>query len=54
VIYAIDGTTIPNPANSKAPNFVITDFMMMGTCTPQGTPPTCSSGPPSSIIFAQQ
>ena len=54
VIYAIDGTTIPNPANSKAPNFVITDFMMMGTCTPQAPATTCSSGPPSSIIFAQQ
>jgi hypothetical protein len=54
VIYAIDGTTIPNPANPKAPNFVITDFMMMGTCTPQAPATTCSSGPPSSIIFAQQ
>jgi hypothetical protein len=54
VIYAIDATTVPNPGDSSLPNFAITDFMMMGTCTPQGTPPTCSSGPPSSIIFAQE
>lgn len=54
VIYAIDATTIPNPANAKFPNYAITDFMMMGTCTPQGSPPACSSGPPSPIIFAQE
>jgi hypothetical protein len=54
VIYAIDATTISNPANSKFPNYAITDFMMMGTCTPQGSPATCSSGPPSPIIFAQE
>ncbi|HEY6302454.1 MAG TPA: hypothetical protein VIX14_05255 [Terriglobales bacterium] len=54
VIYAIDATTVANPASPTLPNYVITDFMMMGTCTPQGTPATCSSGPPSSIIFAQQ
>ncbi len=53
VIYAINGTTIPNPANSKAPNFAITDFMMMGTCTPQAPATTCTASP-SSIIFAQQ
>ncbi len=47
VIYAINGTTI------KAPNFAITDFMMMGTCTPQAPATTCTA-PPSSIIFAQQ
>jgi hypothetical protein len=54
VIYAIDATTVANPGNPTIPNYVITDFMMMGTCTPQGAPATCSSGPPSSIIFAQQ
>ncbi len=45
VIYAID---------FDATNQVITDFMMMGTCTPQAPATTCSSGPASSIIFAQQ
>src|SRR5208282_1992946 len=54
VIYAIDATTITNPANAKFPNYAITDFMMMGTCTPQGSPPACSSGPPSPLIFAQE
>ncbi len=54
VIYAIDVATIPNPANPKSPDAVITDFMMMGTCTPQPPATTCSSGPASSIIFAQQ
>jgi hypothetical protein len=49
VIYAIDASAISGTTND-----VITDFMMMGTCTPQPPATTCSSGPPSSIIFAQQ
>ncbi|MGA9494277.1 MAG: hypothetical protein ACLP0H_02960 [Terriglobales bacterium] len=49
VIYAIDATAI-----AGSPNNVITDFMMMGTCTPQAPATTCSSGPASSIMFAQQ
>jgi len=49
VIYAIDASAV-----SGTKNDVITDFMMMGTCTPQPKATTCSSGPPSSIIFAQQ
>src|SRR6202158_5687849 len=44
VIYAIDATTVPNPAYSALPNYAITDFMMIGT----------TSGTPSSVIFAQQ
>ena len=48
-IYAIDATTVANPADSSIPNFAITDFMMIGTCAPQ----PCS-GTPGSIIFAQQ
>ena len=44
VIYAIDVATVPNPAYSAAPNYAITDFMMIGT----------TSGTPSAIIFAQQ
>lgn len=43
-IYAIDATTVPNPAYSALPNYAITDFMMIGT----------TSGTPSSVIFAQQ
>ena len=49
VIYAIDASAV-----SGTKNDVITDFMMMGTCTPQPPATTCSSGPPSSILFAQQ
>jgi hypothetical protein len=47
VIYAIDANSVPGS------NDVITDFMMMGTCTPPANS-TCSTGPPSTIIFAQQ
>jgi hypothetical protein len=49
VIYAIDASTAPGTSND-----VITDFFMMGSCAPQPPATTCSSGPPSSIIFAQQ
>ena len=48
-IYAIDATTVSNPADSSLPNFAVTDFMMIGTCAPQ----PCS-GTPGSVIFAQQ
>ncbi len=44
VIYAIDATIVPNPANTALPNTVITDFFTMGT----------TSGSPSALIFAQQ
>jgi hypothetical protein len=49
VIYAIDATTVPNPVNSSFPNYVVTDFMVMGSCSPL----PCS-GTPSAILFAQQ
>jgi len=45
VIYAID---IDKTTQS------VLDFMMMGTCTPVAPATTCTSGPPSSIMFAQQ
>jgi hypothetical protein len=44
VIYAIDVTSF------SAGNFAGTDFMMIGSCTPQ----PCTSGTPSPVIFAQQ
>jgi len=45
VIYAIDASAISGTGND-----VITDFMMMSTCAPQ----PCTSGTPSTIMFAQQ
>jgi len=45
VMYAIDASAISGTSSD-----VITDFMIMGTCSPQ----PCSTAPPSSIIFAQQ
>ncbi len=48
VIYAIDASTVSGTTND-----VVTDFMMIGSCTPQAPATTCS-GTPSTIIFAQQ
>jgi hypothetical protein len=44
VIYAIDVTSL------SGGNSAIADFMMIGSCSPQ----PCTSGTPSSVIFAQQ
>ncbi len=47
-IYAIDATS------RSGGNYAIEDFMIIGSCTPQAPATTCTSGAPSSIVFAQQ
>lgn len=49
VIYPLDVTTVTNPAYSAAPNYAITDFLMIQTGAAQG-----AAIPSSAVIFAQQ
>jgi len=54
VIYAVNTTGCKTTAKNANPVCAIQSFYIMGSCTIVSPATTCSSGPPSSILYAQE